>query len=300
LIMNPALMRQALHRVGQSGNAEMEKEEEEKRNKQKNIFLDKIEPVFEKLRKSFGSVAEDTEALGYYNASAFKYESTNTSEKTELWFFGEDKEKKVRIDCILSLSVQKSQPSSNDENIEVSGFRVKFNSKIDEKINLLFDQSNGYTGTIKDFAVEKNVLIVWKKMIFIVTLAYLSGIDTITEVTRCPDTTYDITIKFNDEKKNTYTQENYTTINANFTDDGPTPLVKVTHVDSWDLKTPSYMGWFSNTSPDLPKSVPTNPGNACEMNTAKELKEFIMENMKRKPIRSILMDLNNQLDIYLG
>jgi hypothetical protein len=60
------------------------------------------------------------------------------------------------------------------------------------------------------------------------------------------------------------------------------------------------MGWFSNTSPDLPKSIPTNPGNTCEMNTAKELKEFIMENRKRKPIRSILMDLNNQLDIYLG
>jgi hypothetical protein len=76
-----------------------------------------------------------------------------------LWFFGHD-EKKIRINCILRLSVQKSQTPSDDEIIEASGFSVIYNNGVDDKLNLLFGHSNGYKGMIKDFAVEYNILII--------------------------------------------------------------------------------------------------------------------------------------------
>jgi hypothetical protein len=83
-----------------------------------------------------------------------------------------------------------------------------------------------------------------------------------------PNITYDVTVKYYDSSHSI--QVNYITINANFTDDGPTPLVRVTHVDSW----------YSMTLSDMQTSTTTNPGNACEMKTVKELKEFIVENRK--------------------
>ena len=286
--MAAVVVAMGLHKVGDMSSGDGH---DEKKKEDKNMFLKKIKPVCDMLTDSFDSMKRDLVSkpndLRFTSYTEY-YESNNTSEQIELWFVGDDSKNKVAIGCKLKIELQKSQINSNDENINVSVLDGMYNYTSSEIITFIFGESTRYTGKIKDFTVTDDFNVMWKKMLFVLTLTALAGKGTIKAVTSDGNNQYEITIRY----KGTIIglQNNYITIQAKFTNETPLSLVKVTHIDSWN----------EYAFPGIQQSKTPTPGNEHKMKTVKEFTVFIIENKMKKPIKSVLIDLNNVLDIYLN
>jgi hypothetical protein len=144
--------------------------------------------------------------------------------------------------------------------------------------------------TVGTNAYSNHTCIIWKKLLLFLTLTSLADSGDI-KTTSVPDkeNTYKITAQYGGYNALLYTDPwtNTITISAVFTAQ-PTPLVEVTHDDSE----------YTNTWLDLSKYKPPLTETYLKMWTASELKQFILKFREKKPLRSMLADLNHRMDIY--
>ena len=142
--------------------------------------------------------------------------------------------------------------------------------------------------TVGTNAYSDHACIIWKKLLFFLTLTSLADSGNIETITSVPDkeNTYKITARYRGWLL--YVWENTITISAVFTAQ-PTPLVEVTHDDSE----------YTNTHWGLSTYKPSLTETHLKMWTASDLKQFILKFRGKKPLRSMLADLNHRMDIYI-
>jgi hypothetical protein len=165
----------------------------------------------------------------------------------------------------------------------------------------LFGSVEAFKCSLNDFSLENlkatvgtnaysdHACIIWKKLLVFLTLTSLGGSDDIKTIS-FPDkeNTYKIIAQYSGYNAFLYSWANTITITAAFTAQ-PAPLVEVTHDDSE----------YTNTHRGLSTYKPSLTETHLKMWTASDLKQFILKFRGKKPLRSMLADLNHRMDIYI-
>jgi hypothetical protein len=220
----------------------------------------------------------------------------------------------IRFEYEMDIEMTKSSSTSNEQMLTISlpaQINIKHASKClsDGKKTLvgLFGSTKKFRCSLNAFSLENlkdtvgttscnaysdHACIVWKKLLVFLTLRSLADSGYIETITPVPDkeNTYKIITQYSGYNALFYTEHwtNTITISAVFTAQ-PTPLVEVTHDDSE----------YTNTWQGLSQYKPSLTETHLKMWTVSELKQFILKFREKKPLRSMLADLNHRMDIYI-
>jgi hypothetical protein len=218
----------------------------------------------------------------------------------------------IRFEYEMHITMTKPS-STSDEKIltitlpaSINRNRNSYRSPRDDVVNLLdlFGPNKAFTCSLNDFSLanlkdtvgtntySNHACIIWKKMLFYLTLTSLADSGNLVTITSVHnnENTYQITALYTGYNPLVSTEHwtNTISISAVFTTQ-PTPLVEVTHDDSE----------YTNTCWGLSKYKPPLTELHLKMWTASELKQFILKFRGKKPLRSMLADLNHRMDMYI-